>query len=447
MHAPLPSDTDAYVPAHDPPGCVDAQHLRDGLASLGLATLPVDRERAWWGAPEIAALLSALRDDPAFSPLVGFLGGVVRAWTQRLLRGKDAGGTPEAHVLTLEDGRKAIVEERCGHGGCADVWSVRLGGRRCLGKFLRLRPGSPLARLERCLRNEIGILRTLPLPGVPRLLGAGELDGHPFFLQEFIRGVDWRTLLEAGSSPLPLRFLRGRMLDCADTLARIHGAGIVHGDIKPDNILLGPCGDESEWRCWIIDFGLARRQGEDDPDGGTGLTIGTHGFVDPRCIGHPERRDNAADVYALGATFYEWYAGEPLFTPETWRLVLQAAYSGEVRGLGRSFVLRRMRDIAGREERDASLERLIGSMLLPPAEQRPSAAEIAARLARMAFRLPLGTVRRLPREARSLPLGPPDDRGAAGIRERIAQWALNGATETAVRTGAGHRRPAAVRDG
>jgi eukaryotic-like serine/threonine-protein kinase len=130
--------------------------------------------------------------------------------------------------------------------------------------------------------------------------------GHPpFLVMELVDGPPLTELLAAGPLP-PMRVL-GIMAQTADGLAAAHAAGLVHRDIKPGNLLIGP-GDTVK----ITDFGIAYAAGS-APLTRTGTLIGTPAYLAPERVAGASARP-ASDLYSLGIVAYECLAGSPPFS-------------------------------------------------------------------------------------------------------------------------------------
>ncbi|MGM0578837.1 MAG: serine/threonine-protein kinase [Myxococcota bacterium] len=171
---------------------------------------------------------------------------------------------------------------------------------------LRARDGD----LANPLWREASLSQSVRDPGIVRIFKTGRLpDGRPYVAMEYVEGPTLRERLRDG--PLPWREAATLMRQVSATVARLHGAGVVHGDLKPSNLLLRPLSDGGV-RVKLIDFGRARAPGrvatvdhrEEDAEGGT-----------PQYMPPEEAAGGATsrpgDVYALGAVLYEMLTGKP----------------------------------------------------------------------------------------------------------------------------------------
>ncbi|TSC79374.1 MAG: serine/threonine protein kinase [Candidatus Peregrinibacteria bacterium Gr01-1014_25] len=221
-------------------------------------------------------------------------------------------------VIKLPTGKTMRLESLLGRGGCGEAWlaSIDECDTRVVVKRAREDEHVDANALRERLRNESRILSGIDIPGVPRLLLSGDDRGAPYLVMEHVDGIPGSALTrEAHAGEIPLARLMPMFAQLSRTVADLHDLGIVHSDIKPENTRIG-CVDGrcADRRPWLLDFGLARPVATESTRlTAEGQTMGTQGFLDPRMIGRACERDAPADVYALGATCFEWYAGEPLF--------------------------------------------------------------------------------------------------------------------------------------
>ncbi|CAN5498707.1 hypothetical protein BH09MYX1_BH09MYX1_56910 [soil metagenome] len=172
---------------------------------------------------------------------------------------------------------------------------------------------------ERFLR-ELKSLRALRHPNVIRVFEAGlRPDGAPFYVMEFLEGEPLGTTFKR-TPKLPLALALRIAHDVASGLDFAHGAGMIHRDVKPDNIfLLGPIGDPTIAK--MIDFGLARVSGQSHLTA-KGIIVGTVEYMAPeQTVGDPV--GHRADVYALGVIMYRMLTGRLPFVGETSAILAQ----------------------------------------------------------------------------------------------------------------------------
>jgi eukaryotic-like serine/threonine-protein kinase len=190
-----------------------------------------------------------------------------------------------------------------GRGGMGSVYEVEeVALQRRLALKVSDLPGDDV---ERRLRREAEVLATLEHPGVVPVHSVGTLaDGRTYYAMKRVEG----TRLDAAS--VRARALTERLrifLKLAETVAFAHARGILHRDLKPQNVMLGPFGE-----VLVLDWGLAKRLGAADAQGvdglgsagdtGPGATLGTPGYMAPeQAQGVPAADDPRADLYSLGA--------------------------------------------------------------------------------------------------------------------------------------------------
>jgi serine/threonine-protein kinase len=166
-------------------------------------------------------------------------------------------------------------------------------------------------------KREIMLSAALQHPHIVPVLSAGEADGLPFFIMPFVEGESLRARL--GRGPLSVREAVSILKDVARALVYAHGRGVIHRDIKPDNILL------SGGSATVTDFGVAKaisasREKERLAAPGrtgtitmVGTSIGTPAYMAPEQAAGDPNTDNRADLYALGIVGYEMLVGTPPF--------------------------------------------------------------------------------------------------------------------------------------
>ena len=146
-------------------------------------------------------------------------------------------------------------------------------------------------------------------PNVIPIYEAGEAEGVLFIAMRYVEGPDLKDVLEGGPlAPEPALALAGEL---AGALDAAHARGLVHRDVKPSNVLIDSQAGPAD-HVYLADFGLTRRLAEQSGRVGTGLSLGTPGYVAPEQI-RGEQVDGRADVYSLGCLVYECLTGEPPF--------------------------------------------------------------------------------------------------------------------------------------
>jgi serine/threonine-protein kinase len=238
-------------------------------------------------------------------------------------------------------------------GGIGRVWLAHDPGLGRDVALKELRPeqaGNP-AVWARFLK-EAQVTGQLEHPGIVPIYEVGRRPGdqQPFYTMRFVRG---RTLAEAArayherrgrgeAGPLELRELLTAFVGVCNAVAYAHSRGVLHRDLKPQNVVLGDFGEVI-----VLDWGLARIMGEADaeaaplelpaagqPDATVqGQVLGTPAYMAPeQAEGRLDLLGPATDVYGLGAILYEVLTGRPPFTgPETEALLRQVAHEAPAR--------------------------------------------------------------------------------------------------------------------
>jgi serine/threonine-protein kinase len=205
-----------------------------------------------------------------------------------------------------------VLEREVGRGGMATVYLAReVGGTRSVAvKAMHPELGSALG-LER-FRREMEIAGSLTHPGIVPLTDSGHAGSVLYYVMPYVEGESVHERLERERRLPPADALR-ITLDVADALGYAHGRGILHRDVKPDNILL------AQGRALIADFGLARAVGAADSTKltKTGTMVGTIHYMSPDQVREDRTLDGRSDVYSLGAVLYEMLTGGPPFTGRT----------------------------------------------------------------------------------------------------------------------------------
>jgi serine/threonine-protein kinase len=208
------------------------------------------------------------------------------------------------------------LDKVLGQGGMALVYRARDGelDRPVAIKLLADNLASDQGFRRRFLR-EARLAARLAHPNVVQIYDMGAVDGRPYIVMEYVEGETLAALLERRGR-IPAREATELALQVCDGLQHAHEAGLVHRDVKPQNVLV--CGDGT---LKITDFGIARSAH------GTRLTeigsvLGTAAYLAPEQAAG-EEVTAAADIYALGVVFYELLTGRRPYTVETLTQLLQ----------------------------------------------------------------------------------------------------------------------------
>ncbi len=207
-----------------------------------------------------------------------------------------------------------------GKGGMGAVYKARQPGLDRI-VAVKILPPQVVAGTEFAERfnREARALAKLNHPNIVTVHEFGQVNGLPFFVMEFVDGLNLRELEHAGK--LTPREALQIIPQICEALQFAHDEGIVHRDIKPENILL-----DKKGRVKIADFGIAKIMGREEPDVAiteTSNAIGTPHYMAPEQMEKPKTVDHRADIFSLGVVFYEMLTGElPLgkFAPPSHRV-------------------------------------------------------------------------------------------------------------------------------
>jgi serine/threonine-protein kinase len=202
------------------------------------------------------------------------------------------------------------LEELVGTGGMSSVYKARdrLLERNVALKVLHPHYSDDAEYVER-FRREARSVAQLSHPHIVTVIDRGEDGGQQFIVFEFIDGENLKQLI-GRIGPLPVRRAVELALEIADALAFAHDHGLVHRDVKPQNVLLTPDGDAK-----VTDFGIARSLDVEQGVTQTGTVLGTSNYLSPeQASGQPVTP--ATDVYSLGVVIFELLTGEVPFPGE-----------------------------------------------------------------------------------------------------------------------------------
>ena len=232
---------------------------------------------------------------------------------------------PRALVDALVDRYRFV--HPLGRGGMARVYLARdlVNDRDVALKVLNPEMAKTVG--EDRFKREIRVASRLEHPNILRVLDSGQVDDLLWFTMPYVQGEDLGDLLINESSlPLPRALAITRAVGAA--LDYAHEQGVVHRDIKPDNILLQ--GDQ----VMVADFGVARAVSEmHEKLTATGMVVGTPVYMSPEQASGEKEIDGRSDQYALASVLYEMIAGEPPFRGPTPTATLMRRFGGPPQAL------------------------------------------------------------------------------------------------------------------
>jgi tRNA A-37 threonylcarbamoyl transferase component Bud32 len=201
-----------------------------------------------------------------------------------------------------------VLEELVGAGGMSSVYRAhdQLLERDVALKILHSTYREDEEAVER-FRREAQAVARLSHPNVVTVIDRGEEDGHQFIVFEYVDGATLKDHL-AKRGPLPPEEALAIAIEVGEALAYAHGHGIVHRDVKPQNVILNGSGSAK-----VTDFGIARSVDVEKDLTETGMVIGTGDYIAPeQASGQPVVP--ASDVYGLGCVLFELLTGSPPFS-------------------------------------------------------------------------------------------------------------------------------------
>ncbi|HWN74092.1 MAG TPA: protein kinase [Candidatus Udaeobacter sp.] len=222
----------------------------------------------------------------------------IPAVSQRQLEpGAILGGRYQIIALLGEGGMGAVYKAH-------DIELERLVALKVIRPELTTNPD-----ILRRFKQELILARQVTHRNVIRIFDLGQADGFKFITMEYLEGEDLRAVLKK-KGKLPPDETARILLQICRALEVAHGEGVIHRDLKPQNIML-----DANGRAYVMDFGIARSAYLPGMTQ-TGALIGTPEYMSPE-QGKGEKLDERSDIFSLGVIFYELVTGQSPFYSET----------------------------------------------------------------------------------------------------------------------------------
>lgn len=217
----------------------------------------------------------------------------------------------ESHDLTNQTIGGYSILHRLGVGGMSEVY---LAFQNSLHRHVALKVlrsdfvGSD--EHEQRFLQEARSVASLMHPNIVQVYDVGKFDSVHYIAQEYVPGSNLNSFIQRRGA-LPLEEATSILWQATSALQKAASIGLVHRDIKPDNLLLTPDGEVK-----VADFGLARARGQNQNLTAVGVALGTPLYMSPEQI-QGFSVDSRSDLYSLGATAYHMLSGRPPFSGET----------------------------------------------------------------------------------------------------------------------------------
>jgi serine/threonine protein kinase len=213
------------------------------------------------------------------------------------------------------------VEQEIGRGGMGIVYRAK---DKRLKRFVAIKLLPPELSFRRDVRSrflrEAETAAQLSHPNIVPIYSVDEVENLVYFVMACVDGDNLATRLK-NKGPMPVADVRRVLTEVAEALAYAHARGVIHRDIKPDNILM----DGVDGRALVTDFGIARAASGDGDSArltATGIAIGTPAYMSPEQASGDRDVDGRSDLYSLGILGYQMLVGEPPFVGTTTPVLL-----------------------------------------------------------------------------------------------------------------------------
>ncbi len=222
------------------------------------------------------------------------------------------------------------VERLLGKGGMGEVWlarHMRLAGKQVAIKVLHAVGANPSAELLARFRREAEIAARLDHPNIVQVMDFNQLPtGEPYLVMEFLKGESLADRARSRGGSLPTEQVQAIVLQVGSALQAAHAAGVVHRDLKPDNIFLVPTalGDQVK----VLDFGISKLAQASTMHTTEQTLLGTPLYMSPeQALGQNRDTNGQSDLFSLGSICYELLTGTAPFVAESIaQVVFRIAY-------------------------------------------------------------------------------------------------------------------------
>jgi len=204
-----------------------------------------------------------------------------------------------------------VLERELARGGMATVWLAREAGQGARVAIKVMHPALAGALGAERFRREIRMAKTMSHPLIVPLIDSGTVGEMMYYIMPYVEGESLHARLQRDRR-LPLATALQVTRDVASALGYAHSRGVLHRDVKPENILL------AAERALVADFGLARAIGAADSQRltATGIVVGSAWYLSPEQI-REDPLDQRVDIYGLGCVLHEMLTGAPPYVGRT----------------------------------------------------------------------------------------------------------------------------------
>ncbi|MDB4733547.1 HDOD domain-containing protein [Planctomicrobium sp.] len=215
------------------------------------------------------------------------------------------------------------LEEKLGQGGMGVVYRARHSMLRRPAAVKMLKTSTLSAQILEQFEVEAHITSELSSPHTVQVYDYGMTsEGELYYVMEFLQGMNLVDIVR-NHGPLPEERIIHILCQVCGSLAEAHSKGLIHRDIKPDNIALTVCAGAYDF-VKVLDFGLVAVKDRIPELASTNKLYGTPAYMAPEAIQAPDLLDESTDIYALGAVAYFCLTGKPLFHGLTLTDILRA---------------------------------------------------------------------------------------------------------------------------